>query len=280
VNAARTLRPRPFAILGDPVEHSLSPRIQNAAFRATGVDGEYRALRCSPGEVTGHIERLTSEGGGGNVTLPHKATALAAAEVVLPAAERTEAANTFWEEGGRIHVDNTDVVGFRGALETLIPAGPMGARVLLLGAGGAARAVVAVLLDGGVAEVMVLNRTPARAWALAERFGDRRLRVAADRDAVRGHAPDLVVNATRLGLDGGDPRPLDLERLDGAGALMDLVYGPEGTPLVAEARALGIPAADGSEMLLRQGAAAFERWWGREAPIAVMRAALAGEDVG
>jgi shikimate dehydrogenase len=178
--------------------------------------------------------------------------------------------------------DNTDVQGFRHALEALWPGAPAGLRVLLLGAGGAARAVACGLLDGGAGEVTLLNRTPGRAVALAASLGDRRMVVASDPAAVRDSAPDLVVNATRLGLDPADALPVALEALGGTGAVLDVVYTAdgEGTPLVKVARGLDIPAQDGREMLLRQGAAAFERWWQVEAPLEAMRAALAGQLVG
>jgi len=153
-----------------------------------------------------------------------------------------------------------------------------GARVLLLGAGGAARAALAALEEEGGAAVTVLARTPSRAAELRERFGGSRLtvRTATDPEDVRGQDFDLVVNATPLGLRPGDPLPLDLTTLRSVGAVLDMVYGAEPTPWVASARALGIPAVDGIPMLIAQGAAAFERWWGLPAPVAAMRAALAG----
>jgi shikimate dehydrogenase len=277
-----TARTRVFAVLGDPVAHSLSPLIQNAAFLAAGVDGTYVGLRARASEVAGLARGLALAGGGGNVTLPHKQQALKAADDLTAIARRTGVANTFWSEGGRVVADNTDVQGFRHALEALWPGAPAGLRVLLLGAGGAARAVACGLLDGGAGEVTLLNRTPGRAVALAASLGDRRMVVASDPAAVRDSAPDLVVNATRLGLDPADALPVALEALGGTGAVLDVVYTAdgEGTPLVKVARGLDIPAQDGREMLLRQGAAAFERWWQVEAPLEAMRAALAGQLVG
>jgi shikimate 5-dehydrogenase len=145
--------------------------------------------------------------------------------------------------------------------------------VLLLGAGGAARAALVALLEDGAGEVMLLNRTPERARKLASELGTERVRVAEE----AGGRFDLVVNATRLGLQGEDPLPIEVEKLDGVGAVMDLVYGLEPTRLVRAAATLGIPAQDGAEMLVQQGAAAFERWWGESPPVAVMRDALTSE---
>ncbi len=260
-------------MLGDPVAHSLSPLIQNAAFRAAGVDGVYVALRCRPGDVPGIVAGLARADGGGNVTLPHKGLAAATVERPSEAVVRTGACNTFWGEGGLIHGDNTDVDGFGRTVDALFPGGIRGARVLVLGAGGAARAVVHALL-AREATVALLNRTPGRARELAE--GARGpVRVMSSTRAVKGTALDLVVNATSLGLREGDPLPMDLDGPASVGRVLDVVYGPEGgTPFTEAARARGIPATDGREMLVRQGAAAFERWWGRPAPLEAMRSAL------
>jgi len=271
---------RVLALLGDPVEHSLSPAIQNAAFRAESLDGVYVALRCPPEDVGGLVRGLAHAGGGGNVTLPHKGRCAEVLDVRSEAVTRTGACNTFWMEEGRVHGDNTDVEGFRRALRTLLDGSPEGARALLVGAGGAARAVLLVLLQDGVEEVTIANRTRARAVELAGLADPSRVRVSRDSLPPQGEAFDVVINATRLGLDPGDPVPVDFDRLGATQAVMDLVYGPSETPLVREARSRAIPAADGGEMLVQQGAAAFERWWGRSAPVDVMRAALTASRMG
>jgi shikimate dehydrogenase len=271
---------RVFALLGDPVEHSLSPAIQNAAFRAESLDGIYVALRCAPEDVGGLVRGLAGAGGGGNVTLPHKERCAEALDVPSAAVTRTGACNTFWSEDGRVFGDNTDVEGFRRALRTLLNGSPEGARVLLVGAGGASRAVLIALLEDGVEEVTIANRTSARADELARLAASSRVRVVPDPLPARGEGFDIVVNATRLGLHAGDPSPVDLEGMGSAQAVMDLVYGPSETLLVRDARARGIRAADGGEMLVHQGAAAFERWWRRTAPLDVMRAALQASRVG
>jgi shikimate dehydrogenase len=269
---------RLIALLGEPVAHSLSPRIQNAAMEALGLDGRYLALRCGSEDFPGLLRGITRAGGAGNVTLPHKEHARATVEEVTPEAWRTGAVNTFWLEGGRVFGDNTDVEGIQGALSVLLEGKAPGGRALLLGAGGAARASVVALLDQDVDRIEILNRTRERALGLAEEVGvgggAQRIRVLEGPWDVQGQSWDLVIHATRLGLSERDPLPLDLEAPARVGALLDLVYGPRETLLVRRARKLGIPAADGSEMLAAQGAASFRRWWGVEAPLEVMRQAL------
>jgi shikimate dehydrogenase len=271
-----TSRTRLVALLGDPVSHSLSPVFQNAAFRAAGVDGVFVALRCDPDSLAPLLRGIARAGGAGNVTVPHKTLAAEVVERRTDAVERTGACNAFWYEAGEIWGDNTDVVGFSRALRDLLGGSPAGARVLLLGAGGAARAALCALIDDGAAEVVVLNRSRARAEALVERFDSRSTAVRAARaaDDVRGERFDLVVNATSLGLRPDDPPPLDPVAGVRFGAALDVVYRPDLTPWVRELLELGIPAADGLSMLLYQGAAAFERWWGTPAPLVAMRAAL------
>jgi shikimate dehydrogenase len=267
---------RLIALLGGRVQHSLSPRFQNAAFRAAGVDGLYLALRCDEDSLPGLLQGIARAGGGGNVTLPHKEHAARLVERRTPALERTGACNAFWLEDSQIWGDNTDVAGFSAATRGLLAGSPAGARVLLLGAGGAARAALCALVDGGAEQIVLMNRTPARARALAEQFAGHatRLRVAAGTEELRGERFDLAVNATSLGLRVEDPLPLPATGGPAFSAALDLVYAPEETPWVRHLRGRGIPAADGLEMLLQQGAAAFERWWRVPAPLEVMRAAL------
>ncbi len=276
---------RVFALLGDPVEHSLSPEIQNAAMAAARVDGVYVAVETMEEDLAGLMRGLARGGGGGNVTLPHKEKAASLLDRPNSTVRRTGACNTFWAEpDGTVVGDNTDVEGCRRAVARFLQGGPGGARVLMLGAGGAARAALVALLDDGVDEVRILNRSIERARAVSRRIGGERVRVVASLADIAGEEFDLVVNATRLGLEDDDPLPLDLELPGRVGAVFDLVYGEDGTPFVRAAQARGIRATDGIEMLIHQGAAAFERWWGREAPLEAMReafrtrrAALAGE---
>jgi len=286
---------RLLALLGDPVAHSLSPRLQNAAFRAAGLDGVYLALRSSGEDLAGLLRGIAGAGGGGNVTIPHKERAARAVDRRSPAAERTGAVNTFWEEEGRVHGDNTDITGCIRALESLLSPGEVrGRRVLLLGAGGAARAAILALEELGAKQVDVWNRTPARARTMLEaldpvgpairilegRIQGEALRPGPEAGSAEGsfRVPDdisLVINATPRGLGADDPHPLPLDALRPGTPLLDLVYRPEETRWIREGRAAGHPAADGGIMLVEQGMAAFERWWGQAAPRDVFHEELA-----
>lgn len=268
---------RLFALLGDPVGHSLSPVFQNAALRALGLDGVYVTLRCAPADLPGLLRGIARAGGGGNVTVPHKQAAVAALDHETPAVRATGACNTFWLADDEVWGDNTDVDGVSAAVRAVLGGPAAGARVLMLGAGGAARAAACALVQQGAQRIVVLNRSPERAHELAARFGagTTAIETAQSVDTLAAETFDLALNATSLGLRDGDPLPLPSDTEIGIGAALDLVYAPGGeTPWVREMRERGIPAADGTEMLLQQGAAAFRRWWGVEPPLEAMREAL------
>lgn len=265
---------RVFAVLGDPIAHTLSPALHNTAFQALQLDAVYVAMRCTAAELPGLVRGLAYAGGGGNVTTPHKQLALSLAQDTTDAARRTGACNTFWARNGILHADNTDVAGFSAAVRSVLP-DLAGARVLLLGAGGAARAVLWACCAAGVAEVVVSNRNAERAATLlAVAEGTHTQVRLATSDALAGEPFTLVVNSTTLGLRDEDPLPLDLGRLAGVAAAFDLVYGSTTTRWVEHARALGIAAVDGRGMLIEQAACAFERWFGQQAPRDRMNAAL------
>lgn len=263
-----TARTRIFALLGDPVAHSLSPRVQNAAFRAAGVDGVYVALACTALELPALAHALIRSGGGGNVTVPHKTVAatLGAGDARV---EALGAANVFGgDAAGAPVVRNTDVDGIRSLMTRLgVTSGAWG----IIGTGGSARAAVGAAREAGVG-VAVHSRDPERerrfaAWATT-------LGVA----VVPFAEARMVINATPLGLHAADPIPLDLARHPDVAGVLDLTYRSDGpTELVRLARARGLPAEDGREMLIVQGAAAWQTWWpGIVPPTEVMRAALAG----
>lgn len=277
MTAPVTAHTRLLALLGDPVSHSRSPLIQNAAMRSLGLDGVYVALRCGAAELPGLLRGLALAGGGGNVTVPHKEAAFATVDRRTAAAEATGAVNTFWAADGEVWGDNTDVAGFSAAVRVLLGRSISGGRALVIGAGGGARAAVHALASHGAERIVIVNRTAERARDLARRFASAmsRIDVVADTGELDGEPFDLAVNATSLGLSPGDPLPLDPERAPPIDACLDLVYGPKGTtPWVRAMGAAGITAADGSEMLLQQGAAAFRCWWGVTPPRRAMRAAL------
>lgn len=279
---ASTPGPRLFALLGRPVAHSRSPSLYEAAFAALEVEAAYGALELEGEEVAPVMRGLARAGGGGNVTLPHKERAAGALDRPSPSVRATGACNCFWgDPDGVLAGDNTDVEGFLAAVSDLLPGseedeaagGLEGAQVLLLGAGGGARAVLHACLRSGVARVDVLNRTRQRAVAMAEAVGSGAdaVRVLDDRGGLEDRY-DLAVNATSLGMDPGDPLPLELAELEVRGAF-DLVYGEEETAWVRHARRLGIPARDGLGMLVGQAAASLERWLERPAPPEALRAA-------
>ena len=273
MTARNANRPAIYAVLGDPVAHSLSPVIHNAAFGTTGRDATYVARRVTAEECGPMLRSLALGGGGGNVTVPHKERVLPFLDRRTRAVEATGACNTFWARDGEVWGDNTDVEGFLGTWEGAVAELPEDLSVLLLGAGGAARAVLHALLGlPRVARVLLWNRSGHRARNLVERFGDSRLTRIGD---WRGESPGVVVNATSVGL-GGREAPLDLRELAALPrGVIDLVYGSRPTPLCRQAGVLDIPARDGREMLVRQAEASHVRWFGRPPPRGVMARALA-----
>lgn len=271
-----TAATRLFLLLGDPVAHSVSPIFQNAAILDRGIDALYAALHCDRMSLGPLIRALCHAHGGGNVTIPHKAAAAECIERPSANVARTGACNTFWGEAGMVCGDNTDVEGFRYAASQVLSE-LTGATSLIIGAGGAAAAAACALLDAGAASITLINRSPDRARVLSHRLDPegRVVRVITSVKDVAGESMDLVVNASAIGLSNDDPIPIDLSTLARTRAAIDVVYRPDGsTPFVRHARKHGIRAADGTEMLLAQGAAAFTRWFGGESPVDVMRAAL------
>ena len=263
--------PRLFALLGDPVAHSLSPAIHNAAFEALGLEAVYVAIRAEPDQVPFLMRALAGAGGGGNVTIPHKARAADAVDEASPAVRATGACNAFyWRDG--LRGDNTDVAGFRAAAEGLLGAPLASRRILLLGAGGAARAAVYACQAGSVEWVHVLNRTAENAERMVSELGAADMAEVVRGPAELGRGYDLMVNATSVGLRESDPLPLDPKDVDAA-AVLDMVYAEDQTRLVRRARELGMAAADGRGMLVEQAAAAFELWFEAKAPREAMRRA-------
>lgn len=264
--------PGRLVLLGHPVAHSLSPLFQNAALRSAGVPLTYEALDVAPEALAATLDRLRAERAAGNVTIPHKEAVhrLCARRSAL--ADRVGAVNAFWTEDGALVGDNTDVGGFDAAARALLGGEPLHLHVALLGAGGAAAAVLAAIERWHGCSVAVWSRTGDRSAALVARFpGVARLAGAAD-EALR--QADLVVNATPVGL-GDDAVPVPASALPARAAVLDLVYRPGETAWVREARARGHRAADGLGMLVEQGALAFERWLGVAPDRDVMRRAAA-----
>jgi len=256
---------RVFAILGNPVAHSLSPVMHNAAFRALGIQAAYVPFPCTPEDVAPLIRALTRNGGGGNVTVPYKEAAAGAVDVCREMAEVVGASNTFWGEDGRSVGDNTDVQGLLDALRDLeAPEAPW----LIAGTGGAARAAVVAARERGV-DVAVTSRDNGRRREFETWISSRGVGLAPAAECR------VLINSTPLGLKAGDPLPIAPDMAPGAEVVLDLVYGTGETPWVRAMRPRVRRAADGRGMLVAQGAAAFECWFPRKrAPVEVMRAAV------
>lgn len=266
-----TAAPRRLLLLGHPVAHSLSPVFQNAALRVLGSDLRYEALDVPPERFAETFRTLAHDGAAGNVTVPYKAAAAEACDQIMPLARRVGAVNTFWTVGGRLVGDNTDVGGFHAAARALLGAEPRELRVALLGAGGAAAAVLAAVAEWPASTVAVWNRSPKRAVRLAAAYPGVATAAEFLATAVRG--ADLVVNATTVGMRDDDV-PFHPAILARRAAVLDLVYRRGETAWVRLARARGLRAADGLTMLVEQGALAFERWLGVPPDRAAMWAAL------
>lgn len=259
-----------LAVLGHPVAHSRSPAMQNAALAELGLAGEwgYEAIDVDPAELELRVRAMPEEGFvGANLTVPHKGAAIALADELSETAREIGAANTLIFRDGAIHADNTDAEGLLDAL----PRSPRGRRTLVLGAGGAGRAVVWALLREG-AEVDVWNRTELRSRNLCQELGGQAVTDPEQDDY------ELIVNSTAIGLRGEDPfAELPLQPAFSRGqTVVDLVYGEEPTALVSAAQDAGATVVDGIEILVRQGARSLQIWTGRQPPLETMRAAARG----
>lgn len=260
-----------------PAWHSLSPAMHNAAFERLGIDARYEAREVAPGELAEAVEGLRNEEMlGANVTIPHKEAVMPLLDSLTAEARAVGSVNTIVRRGEALEGHTTDVDGFLQALAELgIDLEEQ--RVLLLGAGGAARAVAYALLMSGVGELLLHNRTAERARKLAEDFsrhGEMRV-VGEDELLELGRECRLLVNATSVGMMKGgmslDESPLPAAGLPRAGAVLDLVYRPRLTRLLREAQEAGLRVQNGLPMLVYQGSQSFSLWTGRQPPLDLMR---------
>jgi shikimate dehydrogenase len=276
-----------LGVLGWPVAHSRSPAMHMAAFAALDMDGwRYQRLPVPPALFAETLRALPGAGFvGASVTIPHKQAALALADHASASARRIGAANTLsFSEDGAIEAQNTDAPGLVAALADVLDAGEAKPSlpelsVLVLGAGGSARAAVWGLREAGVRELALWNRTRARAEDVARELGGRVL--------GEPEPADVLINCTSVGLEGAAGAicesdalaqlGLTLERLRGYSYVVDLVYGANETPLLAAARKLGAQTLDGIEVLVRQGALSFELWTSVAAPLDAMRGGARGQ---
>lgn len=274
-------RARIAGVLGWPVAHSLSPRLHGYWLQRYGIDGAYVPLPVRPADLDSALRALVALGfAGGNVTVPHKEAAVRVVDALTPAARRIGAVNTLIVGAdGALTGDNTDAFGFLENLKAagIAPVAGLGCAVVI-GAGGAARAVVAGLVDAGIGAIRLVNRSRGRADALAAAIGGPITVVAwAQRNHVLADA-GLVVNTTTLGMTGSEPLDLALDAVAPEAVVTDLVYAPLITPLLAAASARGLRTVDGLGMLLHQARPGFRAWFGRDPRVtpALRRFVLAG----
>lgn len=269
-------------VMGWPISHSRSPRLHGYWLARYGIDGTYEALAVAPEDLAEQLGALGDRGFAGvNLTVPHKEAALAVVTSLSPAARAIGAVNTVVVgTDGDLEGDNTDGFGFlenlrQGAAGWRADTGP----AVVLGAGGAARAICRALAGAGAPDIRIVNRTPARAETLAGDLAGPLMPWSWDdrSEALAGAA--LVVNTTTLGMVGQDPLDLDLARLPTSAVVNDIVYAPLETPLLAAAAKRGNPVVDGLGMLLHQARPGFEAWFGRAPEVtAELRAHVLGSE--
>jgi shikimate dehydrogenase len=274
--------PRAACVIGWPIGHSRSPLIHNYWLKHYRIAGAYRSEAVPPDKFKAFIQSLPAHGYvGANVTVPHKEAALACS-APDDHARAVGAANTLWlDAAGQLRSTNTDVEGFLGNLDAGVPDWHRGLRkAVVLGAGGAARAVAYALTERGVSDIIVINRTHDRAQALRERLG-RRLRILPwdERNTALGDA-GLLVNTTTLGMHGQPDLEIAVDRLPAHAIINDLVYVPLVTPLLAAARARRLRTADGLGMLLHQAVRGFALWFGQKPEVTGELRALVEADLG
>lgn len=251
-------------VAGHPIAHSRSPMIHGYWLQQLGIAGSYERLDVAPADFAAFMADLPRSGfAGGNVTIPHKEEAFRLAHQRDEAAEAIGAANTLWLEDGRVFASNTDAFGYTADLDARAPRWREASTVLVLGAGGAARAVIFAALSGTAADIRVVNRTVARGRELADRFGPRVTAHPAEAADELASEADLVVNTTALGMGGTGEAMVDVIRLPAHAIVSDIVYTPLMTPLLTAAAARGLTVVDGLGMLLHQAVPGFERWFGK-----------------
>jgi shikimate dehydrogenase len=267
-------------VVGWPIEHSRSPTIHRYWLKELGLPGSYEKFAVRPDEFRQFVDKIGEDAFvGANVTAPHKEAAFDACDARTPVAEALGAVNTLWRQDGRLWGDNTDVVGFLANLDEATPGWEERRRsAVVIGAGGAARGIVYALLSRGFARVAIVNRTPARAEALAAHFGGSTTAALwADLPSELRKA-DLLVNTSTLGMIGQPALTLELSALPEHAVVTDAVYVPLRTPLIEAASARGLRVAEGLGMLLHQAAPAFARWFGeRPAVTPTLRALVEAE---
>lgn len=269
-------------VAGWPVEHSRSPAIHRYWLKELSISGSYEKFAVRPGEFLQFATKIGEDGlVGANVTVPHKEAAYSACDRRTPVAEALGVVNTLWRAGGRLMGDNTDVAGFLANMdESASGWAERHSLAVVIGAGGAARAIVYALISRGFDRIAVVNRTQERAQALTAHFGGPASAAPwADLTSKLAEA-DLLVNASSLGMVGQPPLAVDVGLLPERAVVADVVYVPLRTPLIEGARARGLRTVEGLGMLLHQAAPAFARWFGKAPRVTPELRALVEAEVG
>lgn len=266
-------------VIGHPIAHSRSPKIHRHWLEAHGISGSYEAIDVAPDDLADFIRGLKERGfRGGNVTIPHKEAVFGLVERRDEAAVEIGAVNTLWIEDDVLWGGNTDAHGFAANLDEYAPDWFRNGPAVVLGAGGAARAIIHALKQRGMKDIRIVNRTLSRAQELADRFG---LGVTAHETAATGALlgdTGLLINTTALGMHGNEGLPADPARLPGTAIVTDIVYVPLQTPLLAVAARCGLKTVDGLGMLLHQAVPGFEHWFGKRPVVTpALRAAIVAD---
>jgi shikimate dehydrogenase len=253
-------------VMGWPVDHSRSPALHGFWLKTLGIDGSYVRIPVKPDDLEKALRDLPGQGFAGcNLTVPHKEMAMDIVDEISPEGRRIGAVNTvFVTKDGKLKATNTDGYGFITSLKAGAPNfDPKAGPAVVLGAGGAARAICVALQDAGVPEICIINRTAVRAESLAAALNGPFTVAAWHERGARLKNAGLLVNTTTLGMKGQDPLDIDLAPLSPRATVTDIVYVPLETPLLAAARARGNPVVDGLGMLLYQAQPGFEGWFGK-----------------
>jgi len=257
---------RVAAVIGDPVSHSLSPRLHNAAFTALGLDWLYVACHVPEGHGAEAVEEMRSLGFKGlSVTMPHKAAVASAVDALSATAAKLGVVNCVRVEDDRLIGENTDGIGLLNSIQTQMAIDVEGLRVVILGAGGAARSVALTMVESG-STVGICNRTHSSAEQIVEIVGGTSSVV--QQNAIKD--AELIINATPIGMAANDPMPFDVDLLRDGQTVVDLIYEPSKTTLLKEAEARGLQTLNGLGMLLHQAGEQFRLWTGQQPPIKAM----------
>ena len=254
--------PRAF-VIGSPISHSLSPELHGYWLEQYGIKGSYEKIAVLPEDLEEFLAHIiSSDFVGGNITLPHKETVYQKIQSVNKIARILEAVNTIWIENHRLVAGNTDGYGFSANLDDFAPNWRKAKTAMVLGAGGAAKAIILALVYAGYEEIIIANRTHSRAETLADKMGRQCKSIAQDEISKHLGNVQLLINTTSAGMKNQGNSEIELSNLPNSAIVTDIVYNPLKTPLLQQADALGLETVDGVGMLLHQAVPGFEKWFG------------------